>query len=116
MQGMLALVDHHAWPAAFHVAHVTLLGVVYRYAGGGARLAVERGQRGGLVQRRLRDGAPARLHDDMRAGHAARVQPQVAGARLVEGDIFVLAAVLPDDERETVRRAPAQGRATLRST
>src|SRR5579859_5029074 len=32
----LALVDDHARPAALHVAHVTLFGVIHRHAAGGA--------------------------------------------------------------------------------
>src|SRR5690348_12983430 len=118
VDGALALIDDHTRPAALHVAHVALLGVIYRHAAGGARLAVVRGERGGLAQRGVWDVAAARLDDDMRARHAARMQPEVVRAGLAEGDDFILAAVFADEQREAVGRLPAQrceiGRASCR--
>src|SRR5579883_1311588 len=79
------------------MAHMTLKGVIDRDAGAAARLTVVRRQAGSLLDRRARYLTSPGLDDDMRTGYAARVQPEIVAGGMVKGDVFVLAAVLADE-------------------
>src|SRR5436309_5250767 len=99
-QGLLVAVSDHAGAGALDLAHVAPGGAVDLDAAGRAVGAVV----GRQLRRRLEDGLvgllpPAGpLDDDVRAGHAAGVEPGVVGGGDVEGDRVVLRAGVADED------------------
>src|SRR5260370_42462709 len=77
IDGSLPFVKDHARAAAFHVAHVTLQGVVDRGSRTPARLAIVSGQSCGLFDRTTRDLAPGRFNNDMSPWGATRIHPHI---------------------------------------
>ncbi len=108
---LLPLIHYHAGAAAFHVAHVTLECIIDWRGGAAARLAVVGGERRGLLDRAARDVASGGFDDDMRAGNAPRVQPEIIGRRLPERDFFVLATILADQNGVAIAALHVQGNA-----
>ena len=98
----LAFINDHAWPAVLHVAHMALEGVIDQDTGAATRLAVVGGEVGGLLDGGVWDLASSSFDDDVRAGDAARVQPEVVAGGLMEGDFFVLTAILADQDGKAV--------------
>src|SRR5207302_3395389 len=90
------IIDDHARAGPFHVAHVALQGIVNGSGGSAPGLAVIGGQPGGLFDGAAGNFAAGGFDDDVSAWNAASMEPDIVGCRLVEGDFFVLAAVLAD--------------------
>ena len=93
----LAVGDEARW-RSFDATDVTALGVVHGDGGGMARGAGRSGQGCCRLQDVLRHGRSGRADDDVRAGHAAGVEPEVVRARLAEGQLVVAAPALPDED------------------
>src|SRR6266700_7642648 len=102
IDGSFPFVKDHARAAAFHMAHVALQGVVDGSGGAPACLTVVSGQCCSLFDRTARDFAPGRFNNDMGSRDATRVQPDIICCCLVEGDHFILAAVLANQQREAI--------------
>src|SRR5260370_21335379 len=95
IDGSLPFVKDHARAAAFHMAHVTLQGVVDRVSSTPARLAVVSGQSCCLFDRTTRNLAPCRFNNNMSPLDSALMQPDIVRWCLVQRDHFLLPAVLP---------------------
>src|SRR5437588_9783045 len=95
-------IDNHARTSTFHVAHVALQGIVNGSGGGAPGLTVVGGQPSRLFDGAAGNFAAGGFDDDVSAWDAASMEPDIVGCRLVEGDFFVLAAVLADKYRKAV--------------
>ena len=78
MDGLLVIVGHQTGPGPSDTAHVSPLGVIYSHPGRLAGLGVVSGQPSRLVQGGLRHFLPPAPDDDVGAGHASDMEPQVA--------------------------------------
>src|SRR2546423_1071135 len=95
-------IDDHARASPFHVAHVALQGIVDRGGGGAPGLTVVGSEAGRLFDGAAGNFAAGSFDDDVSARDAVGMEPDIVGCSLVEGDFFVLAAVLADKYRKAV--------------
>src|SRR5215467_10292853 len=102
LDGSFPFVKYHARAAAFDMAHVTLQSVVDGSGSAPPCLAIVGGQSCSLLDRTTRNLAPGRFNNHMSPRDATRVQPDIVRCRLVEGDHFILAAVLANQQRESI--------------
>src|SRR6266851_2112729 len=108
------LVYDHARATAFHMPHITLQGIINGDAGAAPCLAVVSGETCRLLDSAAWNITPARFDDHMRARHTTCMQPGVAGRCLAKGHLFILAAVLANQERKSVTTLHMQGHAASR--
>src|SRR5579883_271497 len=96
--------------AAFDATYLPRRHHVDRDRGALATAAVIRRQRRRLLDAAIERGAAAGLEHDMRAGHTAGMEPQVAATRQVEGHDLILPGAAAHQYLQPIAGREAQGR------
>src|SRR5436189_6208304 len=94
MNSFFTFINNHTGASTFHMPHMTLQGIINRYASASTRLTIISSQACSLFKGTSRDVTTACFDNYMRSWYATRMQPDVISGSLVKSHLFILATIL----------------------